>query len=448
MRFLASLRLIESFVDTLQPDEISELRRSRLGISVFLARAGNLYTILDVNVGRLIGRSPPEGYLGEAPQAGEPDRCAEPARFSDKKAASKAIHKALKVGLPRGVGRESGIVEVRFRAHRPETAQTILKRYLEFYRAVVHRQIVAEFKTQRVALRDQYARAERTSQESEAALAEFTQRNGLLPGGDSAAAPFLKLLEKAIERVVEIREQKERIQSQMVAGCEPRISVLGRNGDDHILRNLNEQVAALETQYAEWKSVYSTNFPKMAQLREKIDYLRNRRDTLAKEAAAATLESATREEKLRERTSLEMRKDAEKMRSVQNQCMVLNKRVESDTRVCQKILTAMWDLDVRSHSVPSGMSVIEPPTMPSFPVAPKRGLVVAVGIALGVLCGIGSAFIMEKSARTTRVLDLDKIAADVNARSLGIVPDFRLFPNAVKRHAEPDLLHALSSVSQ
>lgn len=440
IRLLGSLHLVESFVDTLSPDDLSVLLSTRHGLSGFLSHGAGPYSLFEARVCRLLRRTAPINEQDSSSGAAGQDEQREPKLAATKKAAAKAIHKGLKVSIPRGVGRDSGIVEVYLRARDPEIAQQMLHRYLDFFSAASRDRFLEEFKAQRTALRDQYARAEKSLHQSEGALADYTRQHGLLPGGENTAAPFLKLLERAIERVAEIREQKERIRSQIYPHGGAGVSIDGKGSEDVLLGHLDQQLAALETQYAEWRGVYTPDFPKMTQLRDKINYVKKKRDAFAQEAAAATLESATREEKLRQRTSEELRKDAENMRLVQNQSTVLKKRVEGDTRICQKILTALWDLDVRSHTLSSGVTIIEPPMLPSVPIAPRRGMLIVVGIVFGLLTGVAGAFIMEKSARARKVLDLDNIAADINARSLGIVPDFRLFPNAVKKPAEPDLL--------
>lgn len=449
MRLLGSFRLIEGYADTLHPSEISEILGTRQGFSS--VRAGFLHGVsaLALRSLRLFDAS---GFIQKKGDSDPSENIKSGEKQTDpvsKTNAARCIHKALRVQVPRGLARESGIIAVSMRALRPHTAQQMLTKFLEFYNSTVREQMNAELATRRNALHKWYAVAEQKLLKSEQSLAEFTRRHGIVPGADDAAAPFGKLLEKAIERVVEIREEKERIRSQHHPDSTLRTASLGKTDDNDMLTSLNQQLARLEMQYAEWKSVYSASFPKMVQLQEKIDFLRKKVDLITKKAAASALESATREEELRERTSAEMRKDAQRMQAVQNQCMVLKKNVEADTRMCQKILSALWELDIRVASAPTGIAVIEPPTMPSIPVAPRRWLIIVIGIALGLVSGVGSAAVMEATLRNTRVLDIEKIASDINARPLGIVPDFNLLNRAgrVRQPAGDQLCPAFGSDS-
>jgi polysaccharide biosynthesis transport protein len=433
MRFLSSSRLIESFIESLPPSDLSEIFVTHHSLSKLLAYVlGSVQVMTSRIFHRIVPHHPPGTRRDEALEGAAGNR-EEKAGILDKKRVAGAFHKALSVKLPSGLGRENGVVEVRFRANRPEAAQKILRSYLEFYGQVVRDRLHADLEIQRSALKERHAKAEQTWLQSERTLAEFARTSGIVPGGDNIVAPALNLVNKSLERIVEAREEKERMRSLYNPDAESKTTALGKASDNGFSNALRQQLETLESQYADWETVYSTNVPKMIQMENRINHLRAKLDNVTKQATDAALESASREEMVREHTLDETRKDAGRLNALQFRYAVLKRKIETDNQVCQKFLNALGDLEIRSTTILAGVTMVEPPTLPSVPVALRRRLMIGIGIALGLLCGVAVAWATENIASNHKVLDIEKMATEINTRPLGIVPDFTTFDNATRK---------------
>jgi polysaccharide biosynthesis transport protein len=432
-RFLTSLKLIGEFVDSLQASDLTEIYVAHHGFSGPIAR---LLRSVKVMISHVFQRIEPHHaistWLERAREwgVGKPE---ERSGALDKDTIAGALRKALSVRLPAGLGRENGVIEVSLRSYRPDTAQRTLQAYLDFYGQVVRDQLITDLESQGSVLKEQLANAEKILLQDENALAQFAQFSGIVPGGDNALAPFINLVNKSVERIKEIREVQERMRSLDSPAAGLKATVSGKTHEDVLLAGLMQQLAMFEIQYLQLKTVYSTDFPKVTRLEKTINYLREQVNLITKEMADAALESANREEMVREHTLEDARREAQRMNPLQTRCLALVKKVESDTQVSRKFQNALGDLDIRTGIIPAGVALIEPPMLPSVPVAPKRWRIVAVGIAVGLLLGVAVAWGTENMASSHKVLDIEKVALEINTHSLGIVPDFVTFGHTRRR---------------
>jgi polysaccharide biosynthesis transport protein len=346
------------------------------------------------------------------------------AKARDRNYVTASFRKALIVKPATGSDRDSGMVEASFRARDPEAAQRTLQAYLDFYGLFNRERLRTDLEARRIALKEHSVRAEQALMQSERSLAEFVQAHGIMPRGNTEWAPVINLVNRSQDRMVEVREEKQRIRSKSGLTSGAAAAALGKTGEDGALAELKRQLARLEGQYAEQAAVYSHSFPKMVHLKREIDHLREKVGTATNEVVAAALESAQLEEKVREFTLDETKKEATRMNSLQGPYTRLRRKAETDAQVYQKLLSALEDVDIQWGTIPKGVNIIEPPTLSSFPVAPRRGLIIAIGIALGLVCGVAVACAAEGLASNRRVLDLHKTAVDIDTRPLGIVPDF------------------------
>ena len=422
MRFLSSPRLSKRFVESLQPSESSLISVTHRSLTRLFAQ---MLATITAAASRVVRRNVPDDKMGTRPERSVSSREDEMDGL-DKRNITRAFHQSLSVRLPDGLGREYGIVQVSLRANRPVSAQKLLQSFLEFYGRIVRDRLRSDLETQVSQLEKRYAKAEQKWLESKKNLADFAHVSGIVPGADNVLAPSVNLLNKSLERIVEAREQKERIRSLYHRDAESKKIALGRIREHRLLTDLRQQLETLEGKYAGWKTVYSANAPKMINLRQRINHLQELMSDMTELVTHAALESASREEKIRERTLDEARKEAERINSLQARYVVLRRKTEIDNRACQRLLNALGGIDIRSATIPLGATIIEPPTLPSVPVAPGRVLIITVGIALGLICGVTLAWTMENMASSLKVLDVEKIATEIDTLPLGIVPDFTL----------------------
>ncbi len=431
MRLLTSSPFIGRFIDSRQVSDLSESCETHHGILHLIGQVVSQVSIIAQSAVHKATAHTGFGNWLHSAEAGATgnlrEEAAGSAKILERKSLIAAFGKALTVKPAAGVGGDSGIVEVSFNAYLPEAAQRALQAYLAFYGQVMRDGLRTDLEAQRSALKERSAEAEQNLIQSERTIAEFEQAHEIFPQGNYLMGPVLNLVNRSVERIVEAREEKERIRSLSLLDTGSATPAFRKTGDVGTLTALKQQLAQLEAHYAEQATVYSASFPKMSLLQREITRIGRKLDATTKEARTVALESADLEEKVREQTLDQARKDATRMNSLQAPYAGLRRKVETNTLVYQKILSALEDVNIQLAAIPAGLSIIEPPSLVSAPVASRRGLMVAIGIALGLLCGVGVASVTESLADSSRVLNLQKTAVDIHTRPLGIVPDFATF---------------------
>ena len=357
-----------------------------------------------------------------------------------------AFHSALQVKrpVPGGAG---NIVQVHLRAYRPEVAQSALQSYLNLYMEGAREQIRKDIAEARAVLREQLARAEDKMVQSKAALVAFAGTNGILSGAEAGVGPLAHLLNKSVERIVEAREAQERITDLPQAGRKRYGLSPSRTADEEFKGTVKQQLAAAEAEYSERATLYSPSFPKMVRLKSKIESLSEKLNEIQKGEKDAALRAAQNEERLGEYTLKAMKQEAAKVNSLQTQYALLQKREEVDRQSYQAIMNLSSEIETKWGMFVSGVSIIEPASLPSSPVAPRRALILLIGALLGLASGVATAVFAETVEDNRKAMDIEHLAAGLNTRPLGVVPDFRKIdpPHRGRRGTKPVELMLLDS---
>lgn len=102
----------------------------------------------------------------------------------------------------------------------------------------------------------------------------------------------------------------------------------------------------------------------------------------------------------------------------------------------KSLLSVVAKLDASPKADPRTLSTVDPATVPTAPSSPRPKRDGAIGLGLGLLLGLGSAFVKESLDRTYK--DADVLEAATNLTVLGVVPD------EFGRHALPTVTHPTS----
>ena len=195
--------------------------------------------------------------------------------------------------------------------------------------------------------------------------------------------------------------------------------------DDVSAQTMRTELANLQSQYSELGQKFTSNYPKMKQLKSQIDDLRRSIEGQRKQIVLglkAKADAAADEEK-RLREELEKQKSqAFELSKRQVQYNVLNRELMSSRELLQSVLKQIKETSLAVESNASNISIVDRAVAPLFASYPHKRLFVLIGLAIGAALGMGLAFLINYLDNTVRTPE--QLTEVINLPSLGVVPSF------------------------
>jgi len=195
--------------------------------------------------------------------------------------------------------------------------------------------------------------------------------------------------------------------------------------DDSSVTSTRLELAKLEAEYALASSKYQAAYPKMQQLRSQIDQLkrsvREQRAALVRgmesEARAAASEVNKLKEELEKQKSLAF--DQSKRQVQYNS---LERELDSSRELLQNVSKQMKEMSLAVESKGTNIAVVDRALVPQSPSHPKKVLLIVLGLVLGLLLGVGAAFLLDHLDNTIRTPD--EVRRILDLPTLGVIPSF------------------------
>lgn len=209
--------------------------------------------------------------------------------------------------------------------------------------------------------------------------------------------------------------------------------------DDSSVTSTRLELAKLESEYAQLSGKYQAAYPKMQQLRSQIDQLkrsvREQRGALVRgmesEARAATSEVAKLKEELEKQKSLAFEQSKRQV-----QYNSLERELDSTRELLQNVSKQMKEMSLAVESKGSNIAVVDRALVPQAPSHPKKILLIALGLVLGLLLGVGAAFLLDHLDNTIRTPD--EVRRILDLPTLGVVPSFSAKTMGLGRNFEEE----------
>ncbi|HUB01708.1 MAG TPA: polysaccharide biosynthesis tyrosine autokinase [Terriglobales bacterium] len=197
----------------------------------------------------------------------------------------------------------------------------------------------------------------------------------------------------------------------------------GGAGGSHLLEGLREQQASLKIQIAELSTQFGPSYPKVAQLNnqlKEIDHqLQLEIDKSVDHLRGQYLAALQRENMLRD--SFERQKQqANKLNESAIEYSLLKRDVESNRTLYEGLLEKLKEAGVTAGLRSNNFRITNPARVPQSPVEPNIPRNLAFALVLGVISGVGLAFLLENMDNTVRTPEQAQALAALP--SLGMIP--------------------------
>lgn len=334
--------------------------------------------------------------------------------------------------------RNTRLVNIVARNSNPELAARIANTVAETFIALNLERKVESSVYAKNFLEDQIKVTKAKLEESERLLNDYSKRNAILVLGENTnvAAQGFTEVAAALARAEQERIKAEALYNEVLRQPESAPQVL----ESKVVQTYKEQKAKLEAEYATNLSVFKPEFPKMVQLRTQIAELDARIKAEVNTVVASVkgqFEAARRqEEQLRKRLD-ESRLQVQTVQDRSVDMNLLKREVDTNREIYDGLLQRLKEVGVTGGLTTNNIAVVDAASTPLFPYSPQPLRNAAIGLALGLLLGLGVAFLRE--TLDDSIKHADEVEGQFGMPLLGWIP-------LVKKGRKDDASTALLAV--
>jgi len=324
----------------------------------------------------------------------------------------------LPVKMEAGGEEGTRLIRLQMAADDPFAARDMLRQYIDEYIERDRQERVALAKGLSEGLKKDLQEAENQLRGSQQELLDFTVKHGVFfAGGGSGAGTAI--LDSYRRKFLDSKAEKWRLEhmtSEMKRIVPNRIS-------DKLLQDLKEKAAAMKSEYESMGSYYGTrNFQKEI-LKTKTRSLEKAIAEIETDSLSASLDSARNKERLAKEAYHKAKQDAMKSDSLALRYHVLRKAAEADGELYLKLIQQVRQAEIYDGLMEQPIVVESSATLPVEPTYPNKVRMIGMSSLVGLLGGLGLAFLLGRLDKTVKTTD--EVKHRLNIPVLGVVPRVR-----------------------
>lgn len=265
---------------------------------------------------------------------------------------------------------------------------------------------------------------------SEDNLQQYAQANGLLflenSGGqnENIVNQRLRQLQNELTQAQADLYQKESLYRLVKAGD---YAALPGVFDNRMMQQLTVQLAGLEQEQAQLAPNFKASYPKMREIESQIeriqDFLKEQRLDAARNIQDE-YQAAQRRVALVQQAFEQQKNQANQVAEKSVQYNILKREVDSNKQLYEGLLQRMKEAGVSAGMKASNIRVVDAAVPPVSPFKPKLLLNLAVGLFVGLICGVSLAFLQEHMDDTLKTPgDVENF---LRMPALALIPSSRL----------------------
>lgn len=352
------------------------------------------------------------------------------------------VLKAFQNRLKASPVRNSELIEITFESPDPVLTANVANSVMdEFIQMHMDSNLEAS-KTASQFLEKQIRGAQIKLEESELQLNEFARKIGIVSLHPDNNLILKKLAEvnSALAKASSDRIAKEAMFKQNTQLDEKSLDQIVNN---ELIQNLKNQYSVLEAEYKDLSVTFKPGYPKMEQLKAKMDEVSSR-ITKEKQQIIDSIknnyETAVKTEQYLEASAETQKQQALELEEKATQYKILEREVETNKSIYQSLLQRSKEIEASVGAVVNNIQIIDRATPPLYPFKPRVSLNLMLALALGLLIGIGIAFILEFFDNAIK--NPDELTDRFHIPVLGLIPfDKEVVDNrqkmAMRSFAEP-----------
>ncbi len=340
--------------------------------------------------------------------------------------------------------RNSRLVKLYYDSPDPQRAAVILNTLVKNY---INMNMERRFDASTYArnfLQERLQQVKAKLEESEREMVAFARQQQIISMGpddkQNIVSQDLAATATALAEAEKKRVDAEAVYRQMLA---TRGQGLSQVLSSTTIQTLKDSKAKLEAQYQDNLSIYKPAYPTMVQLRNQIsqvDALINQEIGNIRAAITADYESARAAENLLRGRLEQIKQDLLALQDRSIQFNILRREVDTNRQLYDGLLQRFKEVGVAAGIGTNNIAVVDEAKVPALPNKPNLRLNALLALVLGLLGGVGLAFLFEHLDDTfRRPEDLERL---LGLPVLGVIPKTPLGrgdnrPIALVGHEDP-----------
>ena len=327
--------------------------------------------------------------------------------------------------------RESNVISINYKAVEPIFAAAVANAFAKAYldtnielKVEPARQYAEWFGAQGASLRDNLEKAQRS-------LSDYQQQHGIVANDERLDSETYKLNELSTQLTIVQGQTNDVRSKQRSGGASDTLPEVMQNA---LIMNLKSQIAALEGKLQDLAGNVGRNHPQYQRQEAEIASLKQKLEVETRQIISGfSTSSAVGKDKESElRSAIEAQKHKLlQLKRERDELAVLMRDVDAAQKAYELVTQRFNQTSLESQSTQTNVSVLTPATEPIEPSFPKLLLNIAISIFLGILLGVGAAFILEMLDQ--RVRSADDLSAMLGLSVLGVISK----TNGARRRGKP-----------
>ncbi len=318
------------------------------------------------------------------------------------------------------------LVTVSFSVPDPVLAARVVNTHVKDF---VKRELEIRSGAQRVAeefLKSQLADIGKRTEQSEAALNAYRQRNGVLSfdvnDSNRVAAQRMSELTRAM---TEAETRRITAQAQVELVDHGDFDSLPQVVKNPTISALKPQLVTLQAEYARLSAAFNPTYPKLVELKAQLDQDRAEISAQIKIIASSIRReyraALTQEDQLRSEVQAEKQRDLA-LNDALLKDAVLSREVQTNRDLYKNVLQRMEEMSVAAQTPLSNISAVSQAAVPRHPSSPKKKIDLAISALASIMLGLVLSFVMEQV--DVRLRTPEEIEHYLDLPTLALVPRF------------------------
>jgi len=356
--------------------------------------------------------------VGWLPKAGSPESDEPPSEAARLEGAVSSFLGGLTVEPVRN----SRLVKLHYDSPTAQQAATILNALAKSY---INLNLERRFEASAYArdfLQERLQQVKARLEDSERDMVAFARQQEIVNVGESQniVTQSLAATSAALSAAEQRRTTAEAAYRQMLS---TRGHGLSQVLDSKIIQTLKESKAKLDAQYQDNLNLYKPAYPSMVQLRGQIDQISRQIDQEVahiRNAITAQYEAAKAEEALLNVRLDQLKRDVLEQQDRSIQFNILRREVDTNRELYNGLLQRFKEVGVAAGIGTNNISMVDEARIPARPFKPNLRLNGLLALVLGLLGGVGLAFLLEHLDDTFK--QPDEVEQRLNLPVLGVIP--------------------------
>lgn len=338
-----------------------------------------------------------------------------------RKAQQRAL-RAFSDGLSVSKEKNTRVIEIRYKSKDPKLAADIANALTQ---AFIEHNFKMRFQATTQTsnwLTQQLSELATKVQDSQEKLVDYQKEHGFVELDDKRNVVTTRLddLNRELTLAQADRIAKEANYRLTLAG---NAELTAKAEPNALIDKLNAQEASLKTQYAQATVQMGPSNPKVQELSNQItqtqEEITSELKKMSDRAQSQFSEAGVREKMLRAAVE-EQKQQANKLSETAIEYSLLKRDAESNRALYEGLLQKLKEAGVSAGMRSSNIEVVDVADVPVVPVEPNIPRNLAIAILLGLVGGVGLAFVQEKLDQTVR--SFHGLQAVSSLPQLGIIP--------------------------